>query len=72
MEGATMVKENLGSDSYPGFPMGMGTYPEVWQVNRLPAERYEIGCFYKPALIRFDDGELLCMPFLMKKTYGNF
>ena len=47
---------------YGGFTGGR--LDQVWQMGRLDAERYEIGGrLYKPTLIRFDDGELLAVPF---------
>ena len=57
-----MYKRPIANE-YSGFYRGTDTYPEVWATRRLPARRFEIGMFYKPAMVRFDDGELLCMPF---------
>lgn len=53
-------------NEYTGHFRGIDTYPEVWHVDRTPARRFEIGNFYKPTLVRLDDGELLCAPFLSR------
>lgn len=58
-----MAKSRIINE-YTGHYRGIDTYPEVWRVDRTPAKRHEIGNFYKPTLVRFDDGELLCAPFL--------
>ena len=48
--------------SYTGFTGG--SLNQVWRIERSSARRSEIGNFYKPAMVRFDDGELLAAPFL--------
>jgi len=60
-----MVVKRPITNVYGGFYRQMDTYPEVWATKRIPAQRHEIGNFYKASMIRFDDGELLCAPFFM-------